>query len=221
MIAPMRISLIASCLVSVLMFVGCGESDVKTASSLSASASTNQIQASARQDNIFRVPSGAMEPTLPIGARVVVSKGHLVVGDIVVVHPPQGFELEECGPSPHVIRAGGAACDTPVPRGSTIETVRRIVAGPGDEIYIYNGHVYRRTARSREFVREDDPYIRACGTKPECDLPIAIKIPEGYWFLMGDNRGASDDSRQFGPVPTEWIVGLAKDPMLRGRSLLG
>lgn len=57
------------------------------------------------------------------------------------------------------------------------------------------------------FVRESDPYIRSCGPAPECSFPDPIKIPAGYWFMMGDNRGASDDSRFWGPVPTAWIVG--------------
>jgi signal peptidase I len=36
-----------------------------------------------------------------------------------------------------------------------------------------------------------------------------IKIPPGHWFMMGDNRGESDDSRFWGPVPTGWIIGGA------------
>ena len=37
----------------------------------------------------------------------------------------------------------------------------------------------------------------------------AIRIPADHWFMMGDNRGESDDSRFWGPVPTGWIVGGA------------
>lgn len=103
-----------------------------------------------------------------------------------------------------------AACDTPIPNEDTgVSFIKRVVAGPGDEIYIRGGHVYRNANGSDEFVREIDSYIHACGTRPECNFPVPIKIPPGHWFMMGDNRGESDDSRSYGPVPTAWIIGMA------------
>jgi signal peptidase I len=159
---------------------------------------------------VYRVPSGAMEPTLPIGTSVVLNEDPPAVGAIAVFHPPQDAEMEECGPKPHVVKLGGQACDAPVPvEDSGVRFIKRIVAGPGDEIYIREGHVYRKAAGASDFVRESDPYIRSCGTSPECNFPDPIKIPAGDWFMMGDNRGESDDSRFWGPVPTAWIVGMA------------
>jgi signal peptidase I len=109
-----------------------------------------------------------------------------------------------------VIKLGGAACSTPVPReDSGTNFIKRVVAGPGDEIYIKEGHVYRKAAGKSTFVREHDSYIRECGVSPECNFPDPIKIPAGHWFMMGDNRGESDDSRFWGPVPTGWIIGAA------------
>jgi hypothetical protein len=65
----------------------------------------------------YRVPSGSMEPTLKVGQLVNVTR--LVsppqIGDIVVFHPPKAAEQVLCGPSPHVIKVGGAACAEPVP----------------------------------------------------------------------------------------------------------
>lgn len=104
---------------------------------------------------------------------------------------------------------GGAACDAAVPREAPGKFIKRIVAGPGDEIYVQAGHVYRMAAAADEFVRERDFYIRPCGSGAECNFPVPIKIPAGHWFLMGDNRGNSEDSRFWGPVPTAWIVGVA------------
>ena len=163
----------------------------------------------------YRIPSGSMEPTLAIGQRVLVNRigmdfGEPHVGEIAVFHPPEGAEQEECGPSPHVIRLGAAACSEPVPKqDSGVNFIKRIIAGPGDEIYIKEGHVYRKAAGKSTFVREADSYIRECGASPECNFPDPIKIPAGHWFMMGDNRGESDDSRFWGPVPTGWIIGQA------------
>jgi signal peptidase I len=156
---------------------------------------------------VFRVPTGSMEPTVPIGAHVVTNEGRPAVGAIVVVHPPEGAATGECGVKP-AARDRRSACDTPNSKESKRTVIERIVAGPGAEISIRRGHVYRRARRSASFVRERDPYIRGCAAKPVCNLPRPIRIPRGYWFLMGDNRGESDDSRFWGPVPTSWIVGV-------------
>ena len=153
----------------------------------------------------YRIPSSSMEPTLTIGQRVLVdriggdfSRPH--IGEITVFHPPKDAESEVCG-APH---PQTAACDQPESTASSENFIKRIVAGPGDVISIVNGHVIRNG------VQEKDSYIAPCapGT-PSCDLPTKIKIPPGMWFMMGDNRGESDDSRFWGPVPTKWIIGDA------------
>jgi len=162
----------------------------------------------------YRIPSGSMEPTLAINQRVLVNRIGMDfsdphVGEIAVFHPPEGAEQEECGPTPHVIKLGEAPCAEPVPKESSVNFIKRVVAGPGDEIYIKEGHVFRKAAGKSQFVREHDSYIRACGESPECSFPKPIKIPPGHWFMMGDNRGESDDSRFWGPVPTGWVIGAA------------
>jgi len=161
---------------------------------------------------IYRIPSGSMEPTLRIGqhAYVQTASYHLQTGDIVIFHPPAGAVQEECGPKPHVVRLGGAACAQPVSEAANIRFIKRVVAGPGDQIYIKEGHVYLKVSGMSTFVREQDSYIRPCGTSPECNFPTPITVPPGHWFLMGDNRGESDDSRFWGPVPTGWIVGAVR-----------
>jgi signal peptidase I len=202
------------CLVGTLLTGGCGTNSVDTASDVRAPIAVPGLPGSV-SSYVYRVPSGSMEPTLPIGVRVVIKEGPPAVGAIVVYHPPEGYATQECGPKPHVVKPGGAACDMPIPRVSKVKLIKRVVAGPGDEIYIRGGHVYRKADGSGEFVRESDAYIRACGSSPECNFPVPIKIPVGHWFLMGDNRGESDDSRFWGPVPTSWIVGVATNHILR------
>jgi len=163
----------------------------------------------------YRIPSGSMEPTLMVGQRVLVdrigthfSEPH--VGEITVFHPPEGAQQEQCGPIPHTVKLGGAACSEPVPKEDTgVNFIKRVVAGPGDEIYIHEGHVFRKAAGKSTFVREQDSYIRECGGSPECNFTLPIKVPAGHWFMMGDNRGESDDSRFWGPVPKGWIIGEA------------
>jgi signal peptidase I len=163
----------------------------------------------------YRIPSGSMEPTLHVGQRVLVNRIWMDfsdphVGEIAVFHPPQGAEQEECGPVPHVVKLEGEACSSPVPKedGGT-NFIKRVVAGPGDQIYIREGHVFRKAKGKTNFVREKDSYIRQCGSSQECNFPTPITIPPGHWFMMGDNRGESDDSRFWGPVPTGWVIGGA------------
>ena len=57
--------------------------------------------------------------------------------------------------------------------------------------------------------KNDEPYTLPCGSGGACNLPKTIKIPPDHYFMMGDNRGASDDSRFWGPVPANWIIGEA------------
>ena len=165
----------------------------------------------------YRIPSGSMEPTLDVGQRVLVDRlgkrfttPH--VGEIAVFHPPEGAENEQCGPleASESIKPGGSACDMTNPQEDTsVNFIKRIVAAPGDEIYIEQGHVYREAAGHHRFIAERDSYIRDCEAGSECNFPTPIRIPPGHWFMMGDNRGESDDSRFWGPVPTSWIIGDA------------
>jgi signal peptidase I len=146
-----------------------------------------------------------MEPTLDVGQRVLVNRflynfTDPKIGDIVVFHPPAGADSgTECG-VPH---PPDQPCPRPTKAESSQNFIKRIVAGPGDTIKIVEGHVIRNGKR------EKDSYIRPCPGVSECNFPVPIKIPPGHWFMMGDNRGESDDSRFWGPVPTGWIIGGA------------
>lgn len=154
-----------------------------------------------------------MEPTLPIGTRVTVNTtGYkLGIGAIVIYHPPTGAEVERCGAitrKPHLVKYGGAACPRAQRPRSKLVFVKRVVAGLGDWLYVKAGHVHlSTTGRHGPFTREHDPYIERCGAAPECNFPIPIEVSAHSWFLMGDNRGASDDSRYYGPIPRHWILG--------------
>jgi signal peptidase I len=160
----------------------------------------------------YQIPSQSMEPTLDVGQRVLVNRFlyHFTdpkPGDIVVFHPPKGADSgTECG----VTVKGqepvevGMPCPKPTPEESSQNFIKRIVAGPGDTLSVRNGHPVVNGVEKTE-----ESYIRPCGAAPSCTLPKPIKIPPGYYFMMGDNRGESDDSRFWGPVPRGWIIGKA------------
>lgn len=173
----------------------------------------------ARVSTGFEVPSESMAPTLLRGTILNVHAGAAPkLGAIVVFYPPAGATQEECGPAPHRVRPGGPACSKPIPTEGTAKFVKRIVAGPGDEIYIREGHVYLRSGGRGPFLRQAERYTAPCGASAECNFPTPITIPAGEWFMLGDNRGDSDDSRLWGPVPTSWILGTVSRAIAPSRT---
>jgi signal peptidase I len=158
----------------------------------------------------YRIPSASMEPTLDIGQRVLVNRigmrfGDPSLGDIVVFHPPAGADAQQpvCG-NPSEGFDSSRACSTPTPQRSDQTFIKRVVGVGGDRIEIRDGHVIRNGRR------ESDGYIDPCAAGGQgCTFQGTVTVPDGSFFLMGDNRGESDDSRFWGPVPKRWIIGTA------------
>ena len=96
------------------------------------------------------------------------------------------------------------ACPQPTPDESSQNFIKRIVAGPGDTLSVRDGHPVVNGVE-----KTDEPYIKPCGNGGACNLPKPITVPPDHYFMMGDNRGASDDSRFWGPSPADWIIGKA------------
>jgi signal peptidase I len=164
----------------------------------------------------YVIPTPSMLPTLTPGQRVLVDRfSHTIgsnpkLGDITVFHPPVGAETElggRCGtvgqgPSYGHGGHGGQSCARPNPTMDADATyIKRVVGMPGDRIEIRGGHVVRNGEAAAE------PFANACAD-PACNLR-EIVVPRGSYFLMGDNRGNSNDSRYWGPVPRAWIIGKA------------
>ena len=154
----------------------------------------------------YRIPSESMVPTLAVGQRVLVDRigarfSAPDVGDVVVFHPPAGAEQNNvCGEG---APPAGEVCDKPTPERADVNFIKRVVAGPGDRIKILNGHVVLNGKRQKE------PFAAPCGGGEGCDFPRTVTVPAGHYFMMGDNRGSSDDSRFWGPVPKAWVIGRA------------
>ncbi len=152
----------------------------------------------------FRIPSESMVPTLEIGQRVLVDRvslrfGDPERGDVMVFKPPKGADDNMCGVS--------HPAEQPCPRStdgkSETNFIKRVVGLPGERLAVKRGRVYIDGKLQKEsFIRPD----ATCGL---CNMPEEITIPDGQYYMMGDNRGASADSREWGPVPKDNMIGKA------------
>jgi signal peptidase I len=154
----------------------------------------------------YRVPSAAMEPTIKVGTHFVadtkVYDHHAPrVGDVVVLHPAGGAETNTCG----VAHGENQACPRPTRSRAKVTFIKRVVAVGPASVAIRGGRTIVNGRTTNE------PFTAHCGdAAPGCDLPRPISVPEGYVFLLGDNRGNSDDSRFWGPIPVGWVIGRAE-----------
>jgi signal peptidase I len=87
----------------------------------------------------------------------------------------------------------------PYPLSPEEDYIKRVIGLPGDRVAIYGGNVYVNGQRIEE------PYISSA---PANDVAETI-VPEGYVYVLGDNRNASSDSRSWGPLEIEAILGKA------------
>jgi signal peptidase I len=149
----------------------------------------------------FQVQGPSMQPTLTEGAYVLVNK--LVY---MRIHPKQlaGFlpfvdvEEEQTLFAFHPPRRDEVIIFR-YPRDITRDFVKRVVGLPGDTVELKGGQLFVNN------VAVEEPYI----TRPDTRSVAPTVVPEDSYFVLGDNRRVSNDSRDWGPVPTDNIVGRA------------
>ncbi len=150
----------------------------------------------------FWIPSSSMEDTLQINDRVMVNKlayrlGDLQRGHIVVFDDPRGAEAPQETIFEAARRNVMEAIGLSVPRS---EFIKRVIGLPGERLEIVNNQVLI------DGDPIDEPYLKAGSLMPDFG---PIIVPPGGMFVMGDNRNSSQDSRSFGAVPTNTVVGRA------------
>jgi signal peptidase I len=135
----------------------------------------------------YRVEGASMEDTLPPGTFVLIDKltprwAPFERGDIVVFHPP----------------GRGSSTATPY--------IKRVIGLPGDRVELRDGRVLVNG------VELEEDYLFAGADGPGATDPEGRSdwvVPDGDLFVMGDHRADSQDSRSFGPIPIESVIGRA------------
>lgn len=114
------------------------------------------------------------------------------------LHTDQRIVVEKLSYRFHPPRRGDVVV-LRLPRDPSELLIKRVIALPGETVEIRDGAVWV------DGQALDEPYL----TQPTLGHMAPLVVPEGHVFVLGDNRAYSNDSRAFGPVPLENIVGHA------------
>ena len=149
----------------------------------------------------FRVEGSSMQPTLEEGQYVLVNKLvylRLAPQGLSSLLPFVNSEREEVI-FPFSAPSLGDVIIFHFPRDPSRDFVKRVIGVPGDVVEIKQGRVF---LNGEEI---DEPYV----THPDRGSMAPRSIPENSFFVLGDNRRASNDSRDWGTVPASNIIGKA------------
>jgi signal peptidase I len=175
----------------------------------------------------FYIEQESMEPTLHPAERVLVSKlnyrfGDPARGDVVIFHNPRdpcekNPDAAQCSPSlprrmfDWIIQTFG------LPTGTSDDLVKRIVALPGETVAMREGEVYVCQSPGCQPLNPDGSpkdgllvafaHTQVKGPQRDNDEVEALLVPEDQYYVLGDNRDGSVDSRVFGTVHRKDFVG--------------
>ena len=150
----------------------------------------------------FFIPSQSMENTLLVGDRVLVNK--IVYrfrepqrGDVIVFKNPTAAPVDR-GFIEDVVNwvTEGLGFSSDPQK----DYIKRVIGLPGETVEMKGGKIFINNKRIQE------PYLHPA--RDGADHP-KTEVPDGMYFMMGDNRGNSTDSRVFGPISRDSIVGRA------------
>jgi signal peptidase I len=158
--------------------------------------------------NPYRIPSSSMEPYLNcarpvtgclgsssdrvLACRICLTFSDPSRGDVIVFNTPKAAAVD-CG------------------EGGTF--VKRLIGLPGDSVKEdANGFIWIRGPDNKTWRRLDEPYIDAAHRRDDVQMNPSYRnkvwrVPDGEYFFMGDNRGESCDSRRWGSVPRNDLIG--------------
>jgi len=168
----------------------------------------------------FRIPSSSMMPTLLIGDFILVNK--FSYGVRLPVINTKFIEVSK--------PKRGDVMVFRYPKDESLDYIKRIIALPGDKVGYFDKHVYVNGQRitqkplglyegagqgadmsgallQQELLPDQEHNILIVQDRPSIEGETIV--PEGHYFMMGDNRDNSNDSRYWGTVPEENIVGQA------------
>ncbi len=148
----------------------------------------------------FKVVGPSMRPTLVDGQHLLVNKMVYQTFDNDTIEDLLPWVEESADGESAFLFHGPQRGDIIVfkpPTGEDSDFVKRVIGIPGDEIDIEDGMVFVN----------DEPVEDGRTTRPRGSTDFPLTVDEGSYFVLGDNRGASNDSRAWGLVDAEDIVG--------------
>jgi len=147
----------------------------------------------------FKIPSGSMEDTLAIGDHILVNK--FIYGSKIPFTDSRVMKLRD--------PRRGDVIVFEYPEDPSKDFIKRVIGTPGDTVEVKDKRVYVNGAlyaNPHEVHKESDVIPKEANPR---DFKDAVKVPPGNYFVMGDNRDRSYDSRFWGFVSMDKIKGLA------------